>query len=85
MIPAQLTDRIDNFVHLPERHSVHLLVELMEVRTDLLVIVGIVFVVAFVEHGEDRLTVPEVWWMLRNMPFQNFQEFFHGHHLLKCW
>ena len=85
MIPAEFADRIDDVIHLPERHSVHLLVELMEVRTDLFVIVGIVFVVAFVEHGQDGVAVPKVWWMLCNVPFQSFQEFFHVHHLLKCW
>ena len=44
-----------------------------------------IFIVAFVEHSQDRLAVTEVWWMLCDMSFQSFQEFFHVHHLLKCW
>ena len=43
MIPAELTDRIDDVIHLPQGHSVHLLVELIEVRLYLLVVIGIVF------------------------------------------
>ena len=35
--------------------------------------------------GVVGLAVSVVWWMLCNVPFQNFQEFFHVHHLLKCW
>ena len=31
MIPAQLTYRTDNLIHLPQGHSVHLLVQFIEV------------------------------------------------------
>ena len=51
MVTAQLADRIDDLIHLPQGHSVHLLVKLIEIRLYLLIIVGIVLVVAFVEHG----------------------------------
>jgi len=50
MIPAEFAYGINDLIHLPELHPVHLLVELIEVRTDLLVVIGVVFVVAFVEH-----------------------------------
>ena len=43
MIPAEFADRVDDVVHLSQRHSVHPQVELIEVRTDLLVVIGIVF------------------------------------------
>ena len=85
MIPAEPTDRINDAVHLPERHPIHLLVELIEVRTDLLVVIGIVFVVAFIEHRQNGVTIPKVRWMLRNMLFQGFQELFHYYHLHKFW
>lgn len=85
MIPAELADRVYDFVHLPERHSIHLLVELVEIRTNLLVVIGIVFVVTFVEHSQNGLSIAKVWWMLCNMPFQSFQKFFHCYHLQKFW
>ena len=53
MIPTELTDWVDNPIHLPERHSIHLLVELVEVRTDLFVVIGAVFVVTFVQHSQN--------------------------------
>ena len=48
MIPAEFADRVDDLIHLPQGHSVHLPVEFIEVRLYLLVIVGIVFVEAFI-------------------------------------
>ena len=70
MIPAKLADRIDDLIHLTKRHSVHLLVEFMEICPDLLIIVGIVFVVVFVEHCQDRFPVPEIGWICFDMRFQ---------------
>ena len=51
VIPTQPTNRVYNVIHLPGRHSVHLPVELIEVRADLLDFIGIVFVITLVEHG----------------------------------
>ena len=51
MIPAELANRVNDLIHLPQGHSIHLLVKLVEVRTDLFIVVWIVFVVAFVEHS----------------------------------
>jgi transposase len=59
--------------------------ELVEACTDLLVVIGIVFVVAFVEHGEDRLTVPEVRWMGFDVGFQKFKIRFQGNTSQKFW
>ena len=70
MMPAELTDGIDDLIHLPEGHAVHLPVELIEVFLDLLIIVRVVLVVALVEHGQDRLTIAVVWGMLFNVCFQ---------------
>ena len=69
MIPAEIAHQVNDLIHLPEQHSVHLLVELIEVLTDLLIVIGIVFFVAFVEQGQDRLAISQVRWMLCNMPF----------------
>ena len=43
MIPAELTDRINDVVHLPQGHPIHLLVELIEIRFDLFIVIGIMF------------------------------------------
>ena len=85
MILVKLTNRVYNVIHLPQAHSVYLLVELMEAHADLFVIVGIIFVMALVEHGQDGFIVPKVRWMLCNMLFQGFQELFHYYHLQKFW
>lgn len=39
MIPAKCTNQIDNLIHLPEWHAAHQLVEFVEVRLYLLVII----------------------------------------------
>ena len=44
VIPAEFADWVDDSIHLPERHSIHLLVQFVEVRTDLFVIIRTVFV-----------------------------------------
>ena len=40
MITAEGTDRIDNLIHLPEGHAVHLLGQHIEVCFNLLVAIG---------------------------------------------
>ena len=44
-----------------------------------------IFIVAFVEHSQDRLTIPKVRRILFVMPFQSFLDFFHIHHLQGWW
>lgn len=78
MFPAEGADRVDNTIHVPERHAIHLLVELVEVRADLFVVIGIVFIVALVEHGEDRLAIAVVWWIGFYVGFQKFKIRFQG-------
>ena len=78
MIPAEFAHRVDDLVHLSQGHPVHLLVELMEVRSYLLIVVGIVFVVALVEHGQDRFAVSEVRWICFDMSFQRFKTGIHN-------
>jgi len=41
MIPAEIAHQVNDLTHLPEQHSVHLLVELIEVLTDLLIVIDI--------------------------------------------
>ena len=85
MIPAEFTDRVNDLIHLPERHPIHLPVELVEVRTDLFVVIGIVFVVALVEHGEDRLAIAAVGWIGFYVGFQKFKIRFQGNTSQKFW
>ena len=61
VIPAELTDRVNNFVYLPERHSIHLLVQLVEVRTDLFVIIRTVFVVTFILDFTKPSRLGQIW------------------------
>ena len=39
VIPAELTNRIDNLVHIPDGHSVHLPVKFIEIRFDFIVVI----------------------------------------------
>ena len=86
MIAAESANRIDDLIHLPQRHAIHLLVELMEVRSYLLIVVGIVFVVALVEHGQDRFAVSEAGWIRFDMRLQALKLGIHGNTPPKmCW
>jgi len=49
MIPAELANRIDDSVHLPEGHPVYLPVQFFEIRLYLLTVIGVVFVEAFIQ------------------------------------
>ena len=70
MVAAESAYRIDDLVHLPQRHTVHLLVEIIEIRSYQFLVIWIDFVVAFVEHGLDRFPVHEIGWICFDMRFQ---------------
>ena len=55
VVTAEGADRIDDLIHLPERHAVHQLIQLMEIPLDFVIVHQIDFVVSFVKHGEDGL------------------------------
>ena len=46
---------------------------LAEICANLLIIVWIILVVALVEHGQDRFSVPEVGWICFDMCFQSLE------------
>ena len=50
VIPAELTNRIDNLVHIPDGHSVHLPVKFVEIRFDFIVVIGAIFIEALVNR-----------------------------------
>ena len=85
MISAQFADRVDDLIHLPQGYPVHLLVEFVEVSFNLLVVIGIVFVVAFIEHSQNRLSIPEIRRVLFDIGFQRFKVFFRVYHLQGWW
>ena len=66
MVTAESADWIHDFVHLSERHTVHPLIELVKILLDVGIVHWVRFVVGFVEHGEDAVTLSEV----RGMGFQ---------------
>ena len=78
VIPAELTDWVDDLIHLPQGHAIHLPVQLVEVFLDLFVVIGIVLVVALVEHGSDRLAIAVVRRVLFYVCLQGFNELFHN-------
>ena len=70
MIPAELTHRVDDPIHLPQFHAVHQAVELIEILFYLLVIIWIAFIMAFVEHGQHRLSITIVGWFRLDISLQ---------------
>jgi hypothetical protein len=85
VIPAEFADWIDDLIHFPQGHSVHLLVEFIEVCLDLFVVIRIDFAVAFVEHGQDGVGIAEVEWMGFDVRFYGFQISFQGNTSQKIW
>ena len=78
MISAELADWVEDLIHLPQGHSVHLSIEFIEVCFDLFVVVGVILVVAFVEHGQHGIAISVAGWMLLDMGFQGFKKLFHN-------
>lgn len=56
-----------------------MLVELIEVCANLFAIIGTIFVVTFVEHGQDGLATSKVRSMRIHMRFKYFEEFLGFH------
>ena len=54
--------------------------ELLEVCFDLVVVIGIPFIMTVVQHFQDGVRFAKVWRILLNMLFQNFKIGFHKHH-----
>ena len=85
MVTAQFADWIDDLIHLPKRHPIHLLVELIEICLYLLVVIGIVFVMALIEHSQNRLSIPEIRWMGFDLGFQGLKKCFQGNTSQRIW
>ena len=77
VIPAELAYWVDDPIHLPQLHAVHQAIELIEIHLYLLVIVWIAFVVAFIEHSQNRLPIPIIGWMCINIDFQFLKIWIH--------
>ena len=55
VVAAEGADWIYDLIHLPERHTVHQFVQLMEILLDLFIIHQVDFIVGFIEHIQDGL------------------------------
>ena len=69
VIPAEPTDRIDDPIHIPQLHTVHQLVQFMEIIFDLGIIQAVTFAVSFVQHSKYRISVTEVGLVIRDDSF----------------
>ena len=85
MLPTESTDRVDDFIHILQGYAVHQLVKLVETRFDLLVVVWAVFIMALIEHPQNGIRIPAIWWVLFNVGVQSFNVFFHVYHLQGWW
>ena len=59
MISTQNTYRVDDLIHLPQVHAVHLPVEFVEVLFDSTIVHPVGFSVGFVEQCQHRIAVPD--------------------------
>ena len=48
MIPAELADRVDDLIHVPQFHTVHQLIQLLEILFDLGIIQAVALAVSFI-------------------------------------
>ena len=55
VVTAEGADRIYDLIHLPQRHAVHQLVQLVEILLDLVIVHQIDFIIGFVEHIQNGL------------------------------
>ena len=80
MLPAEGTDSIDDAIHVPEGNAVHMAVEVIKDCFDFLRVHAVILIVAGIEHFQNGLcvSITIVWWMLRNISFQNFKILFQG-------
>jgi len=85
MLPAEGADYINDPIHLPEGHPVHLLVQIGKGSFDLSIIQPVAFAVSIVQHIQDRVAVAVtvVWWMIRHILLQLGYQFFHNITVLK--
>ena len=60
MIPAEGTYGVDDPVHVPQLHAVHLPVEFVKVFLDRAIVHPVGFSVSFVEQCQYRVAVPEI-------------------------
>ena len=56
MIRAEGADRIDDPIHLPEGHSVHFLIQCVEISFDLVVVIRMIFVVTLIKDAQNRFS-----------------------------
>ena len=60
MVPAEGADGIQNVVHLPQVHAVHVAVKLIEARLDPVIVQAVAFAVGFVQQGKHSVAAAEV-------------------------
>ena len=81
MVSAQCAYWIDDFIHLPQFHSVHQSIQLVEVILNCTVIHLVGISIGFVEQSQYRFTVTEVRWILLDIFSQLFKIGFHVNHI----
>ena len=78
MFPAEGADRINDPIHLPEGHTVHLLVQIGKGCLDRSIVQPVTFAVSVIQHIKDRVAVAVtvVWRMIRHILSQLGYQFF---------
>ena len=81
MVTAQPANRVDDLIHLPQLHSVHLPIQFVEVFPDRSIIHLVGISVGFVEQCQYRFTVSEVWRIFCDMGSQSLEIVIQANHL----
>ena len=69
MIPTQCAYRIGDSIHLPERHTVHRLIQLMKISLDAVIVHAVGIAVWLIEHGQDRISISKAGQVLCQLSF----------------
>ena len=81
MIPTQSTHRVDDLIHLPQIHAVHLSVQFVKVLFEASVIHFVGFSIGFVEQYQYGFSVTEILWIFCDIGSQLFKVSFQVNHL----
>ena len=77
MIPAKRTDRINDPIHLPQIHAVHLSVQFFKVRFGLGIIQSVILAICLIQQRQHRVPIPKIGHIPRNMLFQHLNDILH--------
>ena len=75
MVSAEGVNRIEDLIHLPQIHTVHLEVQFVEVCLEPVIVKAVAFAVGFVQLGKYRVTIAETGLLVSSVLLQYIIKF----------